>query len=110
MQSFPVTQTPFGLDKIAHFVLFFILCGLGWRAFFHQEASRVLKGRALLFAFSMAVAYGALDEFHQIFVPGRIPDVYDLVADAFGALAYVSWHRFRSRNVVPEGKGNEPEV
>jgi len=30
--------------------------------------------------------YGILDEFHQYFVPGRSADVYDVLADAIGAL------------------------
>jgi VanZ family protein len=100
MQSFPVSRTPFGLDKVAHFVLFFVFCGLGWRAFFHQSASPMLKHRALLFAFLVTVLYGALDEFHQLFVPSRQADVLDLLADACGALAYVVWHYYRAKGAT----------
>lgn len=110
MQTLPVSRTPLGLDKVAHFVLFFVLCGLGWRAFFHQSASPALKRRALLFAFLLTVAYGALDEFHQYFVPSRTPDVWDLAADAFGALGYILWHRIRTRRVVHIGGTKDPEV
>jgi VanZ family protein len=38
------------------------------------------------------VAFGALDEVHQGFVPGRSQDAMDWVADAAGAaLAVVLW-------------------
>ncbi len=36
-------------------------------------------------AWVIAVAYGASDEFHQSFVPGRTPAVDDVIADALGA-------------------------
>ena len=37
-------------------------------------------------AIAITVAYGATDEVHQLFVPGRTGDVYDLMADAAGAV------------------------
>ena len=43
--------------------------------------------RAAAGAWVIAVAYGASDEWHQSFVPGRSPDVADWFADAAGALA-----------------------
>jgi VanZ family protein len=42
--------------------------------------------RAWLTAFALTTGYGLLDEFHQSFVPGRTPDVLDLICDALGAL------------------------
>lgn len=51
----------------------------------------------------LTVAYGASDEIHQSFVPGRHPDVVDLAADAVGAaLALTLWvvvrRRYRASN------------
>jgi len=40
---------------------------------------------ALVSAWAIATVYGALDEWHQSFVPGRVPDVRDLAADSVGA-------------------------
>jgi len=37
----------------------------------------------------IASLYGISDEFHQSFVPGRSPDVWDWVADTTGALLAV---------------------
>ncbi|PCI21420.1 MAG: teicoplanin resistance protein VanZ [Piscirickettsiaceae bacterium] len=49
--------------------------------------SRVLtKYRlALIVAFVFSAMYGASDEWHQSFVEGREADVYDWLADMFGA-------------------------
>jgi VanZ family protein len=45
--------------------------------------------------------YGASDEIHQGFVPGRSPEVWDWVADTLGSiagvLAYFRFHRRRAR-------------
>lgn len=38
----------------------------------------------------MTTAYGATDEWHQLFVPGRHPDLLDIVADATGAVLAVA--------------------
>jgi len=71
-------------DKQAHAFAYGVLAVLclmgltGWRW-------RRVAGASLLGAFVIAVAYGVSDEFHQAFVPGRSPDVADVVADAAGA-------------------------
>ncbi len=47
-----------------------------------------LTGRQrLLLAFTIAVAFGVTDEFHQSFVPGRDANPVDLLLDATGAAA-----------------------
>ena len=45
-----------------------------------------MTARVAAQALAIAVAYGATDEVHQMFVPGRTPDVMDVLADAAGAL------------------------
>jgi VanZ family protein len=37
-------------------------------------------------AVAIASAYGITDEFHQSFVPGRVPDIADWAVDTAGAL------------------------
>ena len=44
-----------------------------------------LTTRQFFIGLAIAVAYGASDEFHQRFVPGRTGDLPDLYADALGA-------------------------
>jgi VanZ family protein len=44
-----------------------------------------LRGPALLAAaVGLGVAYAALDEFHQLFVPSRTPSPHDVAVDAMG--------------------------
>jgi VanZ family protein len=41
--------------------------------------------RAVSVAWAIAALYGLTDEWHQAYVPGRMADVRDVVADAVGA-------------------------
>ena len=91
IQTLPVVKFPLSPDKIAHAGIYFVLCMLGRRAFHHQERSPWLKERSLLAALLLAVVYGALDEVHQMYVPGRSPDIYDVLADSLGASLFVAW-------------------
>lgn len=59
---------------------------LGWllaRGF--RGPRPALGGRLAIAAWAVAAFYGAGDELHQAFVPGRTPDAFDLLADAAGA-------------------------
>ena len=97
-------KIPLRADKLVHGVLYFVLCLLVWRAFHYQSRFSFLKNRALLSAFLFSCLYGLIDEIHQIFVPGRTPDIYDVVADgtgAFLAMLFFWWRRRdESRNAV----------
>ncbi len=42
-------------------------------------------------AFSLAVIYGALDEFHQLHVPGRFASLVDIALNALGAGLAIAW-------------------
>ncbi len=81
-------------DKTAHFLAYGIMGFLFARAFrIHLYKMRWV----LFFAVLSAALYGASDEIHQYFVPGRNCDIYDWIADltgAFlGAFLYVLPHR-----------------
>jgi VanZ family protein len=79
-------------DKFAHFAVYGLLGTLvcrigrcGWRA--------------ALLACVVAAGYGASDEWHQSFVPGRASDVGDWIADTLGAVVaiglYTWWRWYR---------------
>ena len=83
--SDPAPLMPSGVtDKMGHFIGYAILSVLLLRAF----AGGHLRGvtwRTAALAVAAATLYGVSDEFHQRFVPGRTPDVLDVLADATGA-------------------------
>ena len=87
----------FQFDKLVHIALFFTLSLLTYRATRYQSRFPALSVYALWVSLLFAVLYGATDELHQIFVPGRTPDPYDWLADSFGALSYYVIHYVRSR-------------
>ncbi|MFH0771022.1 MAG: VanZ family protein [Candidatus Omnitrophota bacterium] len=71
-------------DKLLHAVEYGILCFLIIRAL--RGAVMGLSGIfALILAVSLATLYGVSDEFHQMVIPGRNPDIYDLLFDFIGA-------------------------
>ena len=47
---------------------------------------RAITARTALTAVLLATAYGATDEFHQMFVAGRSAELRDLTADGLGAI------------------------
>ena len=58
-----IFKTSPGVDKIVHAALYFILCWLVWRAFYHQDTLPVVRNSAFLGAFIFCVVYGFLDEY-----------------------------------------------
>ncbi len=72
-------------DKLVHVVEYGILGALLARAVFAPGAP-VLRYWGCIVA---AVLVGALDEFYQSFIPGRMMDWHDLLADTTGALVFV---------------------
>jgi hypothetical protein len=72
-------------DKFIHAVVYAVL-GAALRA-----PSRLPGVAAGCVAFGVATLWGALDELHQSFVPGRMMDAYDLLADACGATLGVTF-------------------
>lgn len=73
-------------DKVAHFGEYALLTLLVLFALTAFDAYRVTPARIAL-AGVVAIAWAALDEYHQSFVPTRDSSALDLVADAGGAAA-----------------------
>ena len=96
---------PFGLqldpplDKVAHLSAFALLGLLIEAALARTRPDLPLYKRHLLTFFAVS-AYGALDEWHQHFVPGRDADGFDWLADTIGGglgMAVISLSRLRAR-------------
>jgi len=71
------------LRKAAHMVEFGILALLWNRAF--SGSTSWPRKRILLLSFLAAVLYACSDEYHQGFVPGRVPSWFDVLIDSVGA-------------------------
>jgi len=86
-------------DKIAHFVFYLIFWFLALLPL--RYSHRFSLPVAITVAFLITASYGASDEFHQRFVPGRTCDVADWAADTFGgfiaASAYWVYEKHRSK-------------
>ena len=71
-------------DKLAHTVLF------GVQALLIAAPIAQPRRRDLGAAWALATAWGAIDELHQLWVPGRSSDPWDWLADAIGAAAGIA--------------------
>lgn len=71
-------------DKLAHFAAFVPLGLLLSLALALGFSRSTRTGRWFAAASCAALVLGAIDEFHQVFVPGRRPDVLDAIADGLG--------------------------
>jgi VanZ family protein len=86
----------FLVSSLAHAFMFGVLALL-W--------IRVLgdRPRAGWLIFFLTLLYAFSDEFHQAFVPGRVPDPWDLACDALGAglvlLAWAWWRKHRRTRI-----------
>lgn len=72
------------IDKVLHAGAYAVLAWLAAWALTRGRL-RSATGGVLVTAWAIAAAYGATDELHQLFVPGRQSDVLDFAADAVGA-------------------------
>ena len=93
-------------DKAIHWTLF---CILAWFiAYALRRGHNLSLPKTLVLAILMASVYGALDEFHQRFVPHRTCDVMDWVADTLGAsAAAAAFYAYESRR---SAKANRPSA
>lgn len=92
-----------GFDKVAHFGAYALL---GWLLVRAADRSAL----PLALGAVLGVLYGATDEIHQMYVPGRSPDVMDWFADAAGvAAAFFVYTRLRARRAAaqPGGAGGK---
>ena len=69
-------------DKAAHFCMYAVLSGLLTR----HLLDLTTPARAAIAAIAVTVAFGALDEWHQQFIPGRSTELADWRADSLGAM------------------------
>jgi VanZ family protein len=85
LTSLPTLETPdIGLsfqDKLAHFVVYYILAFLLTRAMTKRSA---INRRTMVLSTLFALLFAAFDELHQLVIPGRSGEFLDFIADSFG--------------------------
>ena len=88
-------------DKLEHFAAYLVLAVL-LSLTLHFQKKRVSLSRNLIIAtLSLIMIYAAIDELHQIFVPGRIADIFDWMADSLGgAFGILAGHFFIKKGSV----------
>lgn len=80
--ALPGSDVPGKYGSAAHFVEYAVLGALLWFALVRNSRMAPLAAAIVVASF-----YGITDEFHQYFVPGRVPDVADWGVDTLGACA-----------------------
>ncbi len=109
--SFPGTTYPeiniAGIDKVVHFTIYATLCLFTYNAIRHQRHLPFFSRHAMIFSLLLTTLYGLSDELHQLAVPGRSCDVWDLTADTLGGMACLAivwmYGRFiRNHRISPE--------
>jgi VanZ family protein len=82
----PPPLLQFRWDKAGHFVEFLLLAVLSSRAL-HRTFPALALAWVVVISGVFGFLYGTVDEYQQSFVPGRMADILDAVADAAGAFA-----------------------
>ncbi|MCE2413196.1 VanZ family protein [Candidatus Poribacteria bacterium] len=77
------------IDKLYHFIEYAILGGLVARALVKAKPDLVPSRLVWYVAAVFSILYGASDEWHQTFVPGRFATLADWVADVLGSIGGV---------------------
>lgn len=94
---------PEGVDKIVHLCEFSLLAALLWRPL-RRRAPFWPEMRAAAWIFLFVAMNGFLDEFHQIFVPGREASMGDAAADLAGGAVALIWALHREKSLLPRRK------
>lgn len=82
MSALPGSRIPGRFSVVGHLVEYTVLGALlAW-----SLRDRLSLRDALAFAVVIASLYGITDEFHQLFVPGRMADPADWAVDTIGAV------------------------
>ena len=101
LSSLPQPPVPSAIPSdLLHYPEYAVLGFLLARAFYAAFGFRAAAG-AVLLSVLCSTAWGITDEFHQAFVPNRVPELQDLARDAIGAgvgvCLWLAWRAWRAR-------------
>jgi hypothetical protein len=87
-----ILWTPPAMQNLAHMLLFGVLAWLWYRSLNAWiDNGRLLSSSAFL----LATGFGMMDEWHQLYVPGRYASVTDIALNTLGA-GFAVWLISRS--------------
>jgi len=98
ISSIPSKDLPsfsmFGIDKLAHFGVYFV-----WGILVNLYLKTCGAGKKVYWiVYLMMLIAAALDEYHQKYIPGRSVTVYDFMANAAGLLSAYAARRYAGSN------------
>lgn len=99
----PKVKPTIGVDKIAHLLMYAVFAFAtiwGYRKPF-QERNASYRRKACWLTLGISIVFGGLTEIMQeAWIPGRIGNVYDWIADIIGSVigVIVFYFLFRKRN------------
>lgn len=88
-QPVAVGLLPAPFDKVVHALMGAGIAFLLWFAF---------AGKFGWLIIALVAVLSGLEEWHQRFLPGRVPDVNDFLAATGAAILCIIWLRLRKRN------------
>jgi VanZ family protein len=74
------------VDKIYHIGAYGLLSIFLYLAILYQNKSRLIKKYPAIFTIIFAFFFGMLNEFHQLFIPTRSFNKFDLLANMVGII------------------------
>lgn len=89
-------------DKAEHFIAYCILGILLYFAFVFQKKYPSWYRRPILYSLLVIGIYAAVDELHQLLIPGRYCDFLDWTADVIGGIIGIGFAYL----IVKMGKAN----
>ena len=101
-----IYQNPFGLpkwsDKVAHFLEYLILAFLFYRGIRRERWRMGIPTWLVVVATGLVIA--SIDEYHQMYIPGRDSNILDWTADMAGVAtgALIGMRRYRGPAEAPE--------
>lgn len=86
-----------GLDLsiIYHFVAFFLF---NFFLLISIVGQKEIKVKQIMMVLLISIIYSVLDEVHQLFVPGRIPDLFDIFTDSAGIFSSMILYLYSKKN------------
>jgi VanZ family protein len=103
-----IDKSPLPLnDKVLHGIEYFILSFLAFRAFLNFSPVENSFVYSYISGFSLSFLYALTDEFHQFFIPGRMYDYHDFLADITGATIVIFVNYYYYVKIIKNRKEDE---